>query len=625
MPTHARRRVGSSVGATVLAIAVLALVAAPHASAATSCTKFAAPSGSDTAAGTEAAPFRSAQKLVNSLYAGDVGCLRAGTYAQGTLSFPRAGTASAPITLTSYPGELATLSGVVYVRNGSNNVTLSHLSIDGAADRSQITVQVMAADTVLAGNDITNRSYAGSCMVLGSLSGYGQALRTVVQRNRFHECGNPADGNHDHALYVENSDGLRMVDNLIWNSAAWAVHFYPNAQNSYVAHNVMDRNGGGVIFAGESAGGEYSWSYASSNNVVEKNVISNSTQTYNIESWWGGPIGSGNVARSNCVFNGRQGNISTSDGGFTSTGNQVADPKYLDGAHHDYRLGIDSPCLQTVEYDTAAELDGSTTLPPNPTPPADTTPPTVQWVSPPSGSMVSGVLSQLTSSCTVSASDNVAVAQVAFAADGSALNTDVFAPFGCEWDTRMVADGTHTLVATAADAAGNSAAASTQVTVANGTTVNSAPTVTITSPGDGALVANSFGATADAKDDRAVTKVGFLLDSVAVSSDTTAPYTASISLKARKKLDRWHTVTAKAFDAAGLASTASARVYMSSSVTSTARAHTRHAVRMRHCKAAMRGLRRHPRRIATRTRRITQARKLEGRHPRHALVSARCR
>src|SRR4051794_37541802 len=86
--------------------AAAALAFAPAASADVTCSKVASPSGSDSAAGTEAAPFHTANKLVRSLSAGDVGCLRAGTYAED-VTVTSGGAANAPVTLTSYPGERA--------------------------------------------------------------------------------------------------------------------------------------------------------------------------------------------------------------------------------------------------------------------------------------------------------------------------------------------------------------------------------------------------------------------------------------------------------------------------------------------------------------------------------------
>src|SRR5436853_609339 len=88
--------------------AAAAFASAPAAGAATTCDKVASPSGSDTAAGTVAAPYQTASKLAGSLGAGETGCLRGGTYRED-VSLRTGGTADARITLTSYPGERAKL------------------------------------------------------------------------------------------------------------------------------------------------------------------------------------------------------------------------------------------------------------------------------------------------------------------------------------------------------------------------------------------------------------------------------------------------------------------------------------------------------------------------------------
>ena len=85
------------------------------AQAASGCTKVASPSGSDSASGSEAAPFRSAQKLADSLASGQTGCLRAGTYTDSAFSVVAPHTDN--ITLRSYPGERAKLSGQIEIAN----------------------------------------------------------------------------------------------------------------------------------------------------------------------------------------------------------------------------------------------------------------------------------------------------------------------------------------------------------------------------------------------------------------------------------------------------------------------------------------------------------------------------
>lgn len=60
-------------------------------------TYFVAPTGSDANAGTQAAPFKTMQKAVNTAAAGEVVIVRAGTYKE-YVNFNRSGTATAPIT-----------------------------------------------------------------------------------------------------------------------------------------------------------------------------------------------------------------------------------------------------------------------------------------------------------------------------------------------------------------------------------------------------------------------------------------------------------------------------------------------------------------------------------------------
>jgi hypothetical protein len=303
------------------------------------CSKFASP-GQGTA-----------QALLNSLAPAQVGCLRGGTYtATGSyvLDF-----SSRAVTISSYPGERAVLVGVMVFRNGASGSKLSRVAVEGTGGptgRSN-TIQILgAADVVIEDSDITNRWRGRSCLIIGDGSAPA-AVRPVIRRNRFHECGSLANGNQDHAIYAANVVDGKITDNLFWNSAAYALQLYPNAQRTVFAHNVVDGGSpsvtGGVIFGGDVGD-------ASSGNVVEHNVLADSTR-YNIESWWGGAVGTGNVARSNCLFGGGFGEIGAANG-FAPQGNLVASPGFLNRSSHDYRLRADSPCLAVVGYDTAALL-----------------------------------------------------------------------------------------------------------------------------------------------------------------------------------------------------------------------------------------------------------------------------
>jgi chitodextrinase len=100
----------------------------------------------------------------------------------------------------------------------------------------------------------------------------------------------------------------------------------------------------------------------------------------------------------------------------------------------------------------------------------DTTPPTASISAPADGSTVSGTIA-----VSANSSDNVGVVGVQFKLDGANLGSeDTTSPYSINWDTTTVSNGSHTLTATARDAAGNSTTSST-VTV----TVNNVAAITL--------------------------------------------------------------------------------------------------------------------------------------------------
>ena len=296
-----------------------------------SCDLVSSPSGSDSAVGSAAAPFASAQKLVDSLSAGQVGCLRGGSYAEDvTIRKPG-------FTLTGWPGEQATVQGHFRVMQGADNVTVTALNLDGRNSANLASPLILANNVTFSHNDVTNHATT-ICFMVGAFHwATVVASQDTITGNRIHDCGRLPSTNYDHAIYVENTVGLKITDNVLYDNADRAVQLYPQSIGTLVSGNIIDGNGEGVIFSGEPGA-------VSSGNVVENNVITNSNIRSDIESYFapGTPAASGNVARNNCVFGPRT--VNTKAGGLVAQSNLTGDPLYVDRSNHNYRLQSGSPC-----------------------------------------------------------------------------------------------------------------------------------------------------------------------------------------------------------------------------------------------------------------------------------------
>ncbi len=175
---------------------------------------------------------------------------------------------------------------------------------------------------------------------------------------------------------------------------------------------------------------------------------------------------------------------------------------------------------------------------------ADTTVPTVS-------ASESGTSGTITLSAT--ASDNVGVASVEFFIDGVSRGTTNSAPYSMSFNSTALTNGSHSLVAKARDAAGNlGTSTAVSFSVNNVVADTTAPVVSASESGTSGTITLS----ATASDNVGVTKVEFYVDGALKSTDTTAPYAAT--LNSTTLTNGSHALTAKAFDAAGNTTTSAA-------------------------------------------------------------------
>jgi len=175
----------------------------------------------------------------------------------------------------------------------------------------------------------------------------------------------------------------------------------------------------------------------------------------------------------------------------------------------------------------------------------DTTAPAVSITAPANGATVVG-----TTAITASASDNVGVSKVEYYHDGALLSAGNVAPFSYSWNTTSVANGIHLLTVKAYDNIGNVTQSSgVSVTVKNSVADSTKPTVSLTSPANGATVSGTASVSASATDNIGVTKVEFYRNGALQSTDTASPY--SFSWNTASVANGAYTLSAKAYDAAG--------------------------------------------------------------------------
>jgi hypothetical protein len=330
--------------AVLCAAAVLVIVPSASAvasSAQTACQRFASPTGSDRARGSANRPFRTVQRLADSLRPGQVGCLFEGVY-RGSVRISRGGRRGARVVLTGYPGQTARIVGRLEIVKGANYVTVAGLELDGRNPSRLESPMIDSNHDTFAYDDVTN-DHTGICFGIGNPT-WGWATDTLITHVAVHGCGRKVPGdNYQHGFYIGGATDTTVEWSMIYDNAARGIQLYPDAQHTTIDHNIISGNGEGILIGGEGGA-------ASSYTNVYDNVISDATARHDVESWWprGNPVGVDNRVHDNCVWGGREGGIDTAEGGIVARHNLYVNPGYADARADDYALSARSPCLALV-------------------------------------------------------------------------------------------------------------------------------------------------------------------------------------------------------------------------------------------------------------------------------------
>ncbi len=309
------------------------------------CDLWAAPTGADANPGTKASPFLSLDKLARTLAPGQTGCLPAGsTFAKREAITAIGKSGKGRITITTAPGgSRAVLSNGIETTQATRFLTLANLALTAADSSVPLdvsgTVILRGYSAVLTGSDVgpgSLKESGRSCVVLD------HARSAVISGSVLHDCAGASPGQYGAGVLASISAGARIVGNVIYGNAGGdAIAFSPNAQFSVARRNLLVDNNGGIYFGGDTK-------TASRGNLVEQNVIARTGQVV-VHSAFGGPVGSANVVRRNCIWGSAA--PLASGTGFTTAANRKVNPRLVAKKGGGYRLSSSSPCSFTTGSD----------------------------------------------------------------------------------------------------------------------------------------------------------------------------------------------------------------------------------------------------------------------------------
>jgi hypothetical protein len=253
--------------------------------------------GSDAAAGTATAPWRTITHALGALVAGDTLTVRGGTYAEHVSVSLHAGTSTAPIVVRAAAGERPVVKGLMWLTGptwwtidglnvtwdpATNNASQHMVKFNGGSNWTFQNSEVWGA-----------RSFAG--ILVGS-----SPSNWRITGNCIHDTYPSNSTNQDHNIYVNSglSAGPGSIDhNILFNATngrnvklgAPSISTSNGTQNVSISYNTMFNASQNVSMSG-----------ASRNNTVDHNILDKSLENHLIYGY--SLSGAGNVASNNVGF-----------------------------------------------------------------------------------------------------------------------------------------------------------------------------------------------------------------------------------------------------------------------------------------------------------------------------------
>ncbi len=340
-------------------------------------TYYVATTGSDSADGSEATPWLTINKAVDTMVAGDTTYVRGGTYVPSTtIRFDVSGTAAAPIKLLNYPGETPIIDWagttsvyqVLVQHSGGENVAMGYIEISGF----EIKEGYNGIKFYSMHNSVISRNWIHHSLKQGIL-GVGGHHNTfdhnIINHNgTFETCDGTGVCNQDHGVYM-HGDSYVITRNVIYDNvgygiqqngsstAAFSTTKHPSAEFAGAANWVISDNTFAYNYgrSGLAVWGSLSDNARIENNIFYENNVKNSGSAANGINYTSATGATGVLIRNNHFYASGSGATASTTGtapaDVTFTGNvtNVSAPAFVDGgtnslpASPDFRLTASSP------------------------------------------------------------------------------------------------------------------------------------------------------------------------------------------------------------------------------------------------------------------------------------------
>jgi parallel beta-helix repeat protein len=328
---------------------------------------YVSPTGSDTAAGTKAAPFKTLARAVKAATkASTTVWVAPGTYAGGIKTTAN-GTASGRIywvSTTKWGAKIVPPSSSSNNNawdNRGNYVSIIGFDVDGTNSGSGTKwthgIYTGGSYGMIQNNHIHHIARSVACTSAGGsaigVDSYYHGVKSDIVGNVVNDIG-PAGCTYVQGIYVSTSGTIK--NNLVYRVGAVGIHLWHDATDVVITNNTVTSSNFGMVVGG----GDFYYTTAGANNVyVANNIIYDNK--YGISEQ--GKTGTGNKYINNLVFQNPTYNISLRNG-LKATGTISSNPLFKaysrTAATPDYHLTTSSPAIgrgtATNAYPT--DLDG---------------------------------------------------------------------------------------------------------------------------------------------------------------------------------------------------------------------------------------------------------------------------